>query len=60
VEAVVYLLSFVVMVLMVRRAAHKKRIGKIREGMGMEEGYGLNAVQGYEVGSDGNKYMPVA
>jgi hypothetical protein len=48
------------MVMMVRRASHKKKINRIQESMAMESGYSHNEGQGYGIGSaDGKKYMPV-
>jgi hypothetical protein len=61
-EAVVYLLSFVSLVMMTRRASHKKKINRIRESMAMETGYAHNQGQGYNAGArvDGKRYMPIA
>ncbi|KAG9230224.1 hypothetical protein BJ875DRAFT_162689 [Amylocarpus encephaloides] len=59
VEAIVYFLTFVVTIFMLRRASHKKKIGKMRESLNMETGY----MQSHEMGGfkpiHGKKYMPL-
>jgi len=61
IEAVVYFVTFVVAILMVRRAAHKKKIARVRSTTSMEGGY----VQDVEMEptykpTAGRRYMPVA
>jgi len=58
VETVVYLLTFVVTILMLRRASHKKKLSKVRESMNMEAGY--DRVELGSVYKQGRRYMPLA
>jgi hypothetical protein len=62
IQAITYLLTFIVTIMMVRRASTKKKMSKVRESMAMESGYNLGGY-GQESGTiyDGNgkRYMPV-
>lgn len=55
---------FIVTLLAVRRASHKKKMAKVRESMSMEAGYTRNT-QDIEMGTSykpgaGRKYMPLS
>ncbi|KAH8686073.1 hypothetical protein BGZ60DRAFT_396834 [Tricladium varicosporioides] len=61
IEAIVYLLTFIITVWMVRRASTKRKIGKIRESMSMETGYAQNLEMGtMHSQKHGKKYMPLS
>jgi hypothetical protein len=62
IEAIAYLLTFVVTILVMRRASHKKKLGKVREStLSYETGYEQNVELGaaYKPGV-WKQYMPVA
>jgi len=61
IETIVYLLTFIVTILMVRRSSYKKKMAKVKESMSMESGYYQNTELGtvYSPGA-GKRYMPVA
>jgi len=61
IETVVYLLTFIITMLMVRRSSVKKKMVRVRESMSMESGYNQNTELGnmYSPGA-GRRYMPVA
>lgn len=61
IEAAVYFVTFLVVILMVRRAAYKKKIARVKSTISMDTGYGQNL----ELGTSykpvtGKRYMPVA
>jgi hypothetical protein len=61
IEAITYLLTFIVTVMIVRRASHKKKLAKVRESsLSYETGYNQNVELGnaYKPGV-GNQYVPV-
>ncbi|KAE8449032.1 hypothetical protein EG329_008620 [Mollisiaceae sp. DMI_Dod_QoI] len=58
IEAVTYLLTFIITILMLRRASHKKKINKIRESLNMEAGY--DRVEMGSMYKQGRRYMPLA
>jgi len=61
IEAVVYFITFIIVILMVRRASHKKKLERARSAISMEAGYGQNVELGtsYKPGA-GKAYMPIA
>ncbi|TVY59565.1 hypothetical protein LSUE1_G009726 [Lachnellula suecica] len=62
IEAIAYLLTFVVTLLVFRRVSHKKKMAKIRESsLSYETGYEQNVELGTACKpGDGKQYMPVA
>jgi len=58
-EGVSYLLTFIVTVMMMRRASTKKKIAKVRESLVMEAGYSQGG-QKFGMKNGGKKYMPLA
>ena len=61
-EGITYLLTFIVTIMMMRRASTKKKISKVRQSLVMEAGYNQGVYGGQESGTvyAGKKYMPVA
>jgi hypothetical protein len=58
------LITFIVIILVVRRSSHKKKMAKMRESMSMQSGYTQNG-QDIELGTTynpgaGKRYMPVS
>ena len=66
IETITYATTFIVTILVVRRASHKKKMSKVRESVSMEAGYrGYEQnTQGIEMGTTykpgtGRRYMPL-
>jgi len=66
IETITYATTFIVTILVVRRASHKKKMSKVRESVSMEAGYrGYEQnTQGIEIGTTykpgtGRRYMPL-
>jgi hypothetical protein len=59
-EGITYLLTFIVTIMMMRRASTKKKMSKVRESLAMEAGYRMGGI-GQESGTTyaGKKYMPL-
>ncbi|CZR58634.1 uncharacterized protein PAC_08526 [Phialocephala subalpina] len=64
IEAIIYLLTFIITILMLRRSASKKKLGRMRESMNMEAGYDRVELQtgggGFGGYKRGTRYMPLA
>lgn len=60
-EAIAYFITFVLTVLMVRRASYKKKLAKSRESRALESGYAQPMEMGtvYTPGTE-KRYMPIA
>lgn len=60
-EGITYFLTFIVTIMMIRRASTKKKMSRARESFAMETGYNHGGV-GQESGTTyaGRQYMPVA
>jgi hypothetical protein len=60
-EGITYLLTFIVTIMIMRRASTKKKISRARDSMAMEAGYNHGGF-GQEPGTTyaGKQYMPVA
>jgi len=61
IEAAVYFATFLVVIFMLRRAAYKKKIERVKSTISMDTGYGQNVETGmsYQPGT-GKRYMPVS
>jgi len=61
IETVTYGVTFLIIILALRRSSTKKKIARVKSGFSMEEGYTQNMEMGsaYEPGV-GKRYMPVA
>jgi len=61
IEAAVYFVTFLAVILMVRRAAHKKKINRVKSTISMDTGHGQNVELGtsYQPAT-GKRYMPVS
>ncbi|KAL5330711.1 hypothetical protein ACEPPN_000230 [Leptodophora sp. 'Broadleaf-Isolate-01'] len=59
-QAIAYLLAFIITFLALKRISHKKKMQKVRDSMAMEQGYNQNAEVGnsYNPGM-GKRYMPL-
>ncbi|PMD16738.1 hypothetical protein NA56DRAFT_649049 [Hyaloscypha hepaticicola] len=61
-QAITYFLTFIVTIMMVRRASTKKRMSKAKQSMAMESGYnqgGYGQESGTVYDGNGKRYMPV-
>jgi hypothetical protein len=63
-EAIAYFVTFVVTIMVMRRASTKKKMAKVRESLAMESGYNYQSY-GQESGTvysppAGGKYIPVS
>lgn len=58
VETAIYLLTFIVTILVLRRSNTKKKLNRARESINMEAGY--DRVELGSVYKQGSRYMPLA
>jgi hypothetical protein len=61
-QGVAYLITFIITIMMVRRASTKKKMSKVKESLAMESGYsqaGYGQESGTVYAGSGKRYMPV-